>query len=117
MGEYRVHPELRQLVLEASQALARLDADRLEELALSCQALSRNLPGLDALKRAALARQAREAAPEMAVFGCVLEATRANLDVIERLTERGCGLVEYGGWCGPPSNGSGTLTERIDGND
>ncbi len=29
------NPELKELVVEASRALARLDADRLEELALS----------------------------------------------------------------------------------
>jgi hypothetical protein len=34
---------LKDLVIEASRALARLDADRLEELALSCQALNRDL--------------------------------------------------------------------------
>ena len=36
-GARREHPELKELVVEASRALARLDADRLEELALSCQ--------------------------------------------------------------------------------
>ena len=39
----RFNPELKALVVEASLALARLDADRLEELALSCQALNRDL--------------------------------------------------------------------------
>ena len=39
----RVRPELKELVVEASRALARLDADRLEEMALSCQALNRVL--------------------------------------------------------------------------
>ena len=38
----RINPELKQLVGEASRALASLDADRLEELALSCQALNRD---------------------------------------------------------------------------
>ena len=37
------NPELKELVVEASHALARLDAARLEELALSCQALTRTL--------------------------------------------------------------------------
>jgi hypothetical protein len=35
--------KLKELVVEASRALARLDAGRLEELALSCQALNREL--------------------------------------------------------------------------
>ena len=36
------NPELKELVVEASRALARLDTARLEELALSCQALTRD---------------------------------------------------------------------------
>jgi len=98
MADRPWNPELRELVVEASLALARLDADRLEELAVSCQALNRDLApaqfaGTD---RAALARQAREASEEMAIFGRVLEATRANLDVMRRLRERRSGRVEYG---------------------
>jgi hypothetical protein len=113
------YPEIRQLVMEASQALAQLDAARLEELALSCKALNREInrelrreqssardsnrvasPGLHpsvdtdlnpdakhpfpiaaAKPRAQLARQAREAQGEMAVFARVLEGTRSNLNV------------------------------------
>jgi aminopeptidase N len=92
-GARRVHPELKQLVAEASQALARLDAGRLEELALSCQALNR---GLDTEDRAVLAQESREAAGEMAVFARVLEATRANLNVMNRLRELRAGRLEYG---------------------
>jgi len=75
-------PELKELVREASRALASLDAGRLEELALSCQALNRELP-----PSSELVIQAREAARDMAVFGRVLEATRANLQVMNRLRE------------------------------
>ncbi len=71
--------ELKELVIEASRALARLDADRLEELALSCQALNRDLPLPASPERAALAVEARAAAGEMAAFARVIEATRANL--------------------------------------
>ena len=42
-GTRRDYPELKELVAEASRALAQLDAGRLEELALSCQALNRDL--------------------------------------------------------------------------
>jgi hypothetical protein len=77
-------PGLRALVTEASRALAQLDAGRLEELALCCRALA----GLGAPQslgeRAELARQALDAAGEMARFGRVLEATRANLAVLHR---------------------------------
>ena len=93
-----MNPELKELVVEASLALARLDADRLEELALSCQALNRDLaPGSARSERAELARQAREAAGDMAVFARVLEATRANLEVMNRLRELRDGRLEYGG--------------------
>jgi hypothetical protein len=101
MGERRGRPLLKELVVEASRALARLDADRLEELALSCQALNRDLVQSDTVQedgdgRAALAREAREAAGDMAVFARVLEATRANLNVMNRLRELRAGSLEYG---------------------
>ncbi len=89
-------PELRQIVVQASRALALLDADRLEELALCCQALNRDVqihrPALDP----DIARQAREAAGEMAVFARVLDATRANLNVMNRLRELRQGVLDYG---------------------
>lgn len=89
-------PELRELVAEASQALARLDSNRLEELALSCQALNRDSSPANWDDRAALARQAHEAAAEMAVFARVLEATLSNLNVMKRLRELRAGRLEYG---------------------
>jgi len=92
VGERR---ELKELVKEASQALARLDADRLEELALSCQALNRELAPAGKPRRADLARQSREAAGEMAVLSRVLEATRSNLNVMNRLRELRAGRFEY----------------------
>jgi aminopeptidase N len=95
-GAPREHPELKELVVEASRALARLDADRLEELALSCQALNRDLKPLRPENRTLLARQAHEAAGDMATFARVLEATRANLDVMNRLRDLRAGRLEYG---------------------
>jgi len=94
-GAQRQVPELKQLVAEASRALACLDADRLEELALACQALNRDLTPANARGRADLARQAREAAGDMAVLARVLEATRANLKVMNRLRELRTGRLEY----------------------
>jgi hypothetical protein len=91
-----VYPELKQLVSEASRALASLDANRLEELAVSCQALNRDLAPRSAAERAVLARQAREAAGDLAVFGRVLEATRANLKVMRRLRQLHDGRFGYG---------------------
>jgi hypothetical protein len=93
-------PELRELVVEASRALARLDADRLEELSLSCQALNRDPMPANALERESLQRQAREAANDMAVFARVIEATRCNLQVMNRLRALRAGRVEYSEWPG-----------------
>ena len=91
-----VRPELKALVAEASQALALLDAGRLEELALSCQALNRELTPAGADERAQLAREACDAVGEMAVLARVLEATRANIRVMQRLRELRMGQIEYG---------------------
>jgi hypothetical protein len=107
-GESREHRELKEVVVEASRALARLDAERLEELALSCQALNRDLPQPATPERAALAGQAGEAVGEMAAFARVLEATRANLQVMNRLRELRAGRLEYSepqsrGWARPES--------------
>ena len=107
-GTRRKYPELRALVVEASRALAQLDADRLEELALSCQALNRELADSDQGEREVLSFQARQAEGDMAVFARVLEATRANLNVMNRLRELRGGRLEYGegqarGWAGTES--------------
>lgn len=89
------------MVAEASRALASLNADRLEELAGCCQALNRDLPPREELKR-----QAMEARADLAVFAHVLEATRANLNVMRRLRDLRMGLAAYGdaksatGWKG-----------------
>ncbi len=96
IGARWVHPELKELVVEASRSLARLDADRLEELALSCQALNRDIAPAGTKQRAELARQAREAAGDMATFARVLEVTRANLNVMNRLRALRAGRLEYG---------------------
>jgi hypothetical protein len=105
----REQPELRRLVVEASRALARLDAGRLEELALSCQLLNRDLASSGTEDRT---RQAREAAGDMAVFARVLDVTRGNLNVINRLRELRAGRMEYGerpaaAGCGWSPTGSG----------
>ncbi len=90
-------PELKALIAEASQALARLDRGRLEELALSCQALNWMMApeNADLDARRQLAQQAREAAADMAVFARVLDATRGNLHVMNRLRELRLGRLEY----------------------
>ena len=95
-GAQRRHPRLKELVVEASRALAQLDAARLEELALSCQALNRELACAGTEDLTQLASQAREAAGDMAVFARVLDVTRGNLNVLNRLRELRAGRLEYG---------------------
>jgi hypothetical protein len=118
LGDGRFNPELKALVVEASLALARLDADRLEELALSCQALNRDLSAWSGQERVEMAREARGSAGEMAVFERVLDATRANLGVVSRLRQLREGPREYGGSPSLRSSGRGSwgLTGGGDGN-
>jgi hypothetical protein len=90
-----MHPELKALAADASKALARLDGPRLREMALSCQALNQSLPSMSGELRDEMARQSREAAADMAVFARVLDATRANLGVMNRLRDLRIGPLEY----------------------
>ncbi|HEY1896953.1 MAG TPA: hypothetical protein VGG62_11800 [Terracidiphilus sp.] len=96
LGNGRFNAELKAMVVEASLALARLDAERLEELALSCRALNRDLSARSGQERLEMAREGLELTGEMAVFERVLEATRANLDVMSRVRELRAGQREYG---------------------
>lgn len=91
-------PKLKQLAAEASKALARLDADRLEEFALACQALHRDLMLRLPVEREMLAGEARDAAGDMATLARVLEATRANLQVMNRLRALRTGSFQYAEW-------------------
>lgn len=94
-GRRGVAAGLRQMVQEASQALARLDPDRLEALARECAVLQHDVQVADALERAEMAREARLAVGDMAVFARVLEATRCNLEVMRRLRDLRQGSREY----------------------
>ena len=122
LGAGQANPELKALVAEASRALAALDAARLEELAACCEALIRKLGPEYAERdwRRELARQAREAESGMAVFGRVLEATQANLNVMKRLKEMRLGELEYKARGGAPiaagSAWAGPQAENGDGN-
>lgn len=115
LRERNAHPELRELVAEASQALARMDCARLEELALSCQALNKEDMPLHPERRRELVRQAREAVADMEVLARVLEATRCNLKVMQRLRELRAGQLEYTVTSTDASwNGAGTVAEHGD---
>jgi hypothetical protein len=87
-----VRPELKMLVVEAAQSLAKLDAERLEELALSCMALNCDQPLAD--QQLTLC-ELHEAKRDMAVLSKVLEVTRTNLSVMNRLSELHANRMEY----------------------
>lgn len=94
--ENTARPELKALVTDATRALALLDAERLEELARSCETLKREMEMDGPEERAARICEAGEAARELAVLSRVLDATRANGRVLHRLMELRAGRREYG---------------------
>jgi hypothetical protein len=91
----RVRPALKDLVVEASRALAQLDADRLEALAVSCRVLNRNLDW-ESVEGNTLPAEVRGAAVEMGAFESVLDATKANLQVMNRAQQLRSELPQYG---------------------
>jgi outer membrane protein TolC len=95
MIESNGHLELRNIFIEATLALAHLDSDRLEQMRLSCAALVRDDAAGDGA-RTSLYSGCTDAWMEMATFMRVLEATKANLDVLRRLREIRNAQLEYG---------------------
>jgi len=83
------------MLAEASDALARLDAERLEEMALSCAALVRENHPEEHRRAHSEGWNTRQGGNEMAKFAGVLKATRTNLDVLRRL-RRAPTQLEYG---------------------
>jgi len=104
-------PGLKAILLEVSHALARLDADRLEEMARYCEALIGRETTLPAagLGEADLGEPGRE----MATFGRVLQATRGNLQVMHRLRNMDAEQLEYS----PAAEGCHRTAENEHGDD
>jgi len=87
--------DLKQVLTKATEALARLDAGRLEEMALSCAMLVR---GADSGRHEMADRfdlESEDTMREMAIFMRVLDATKANLQVMRRLREMRATQLEY----------------------
>jgi LmbE family N-acetylglucosaminyl deacetylase len=78
-----------QILKEASLALARLDADRLEELAAACRVLNRDLPYIDTETRDLV--QLEDCLKALKVLGRIVEKTRYNLEVVRRVQARSRG--------------------------
>ena len=84
--------DLKALLVEASLALAGLEVAKLEELALSCIGLLREMGGESGqmtLDPSAIRR-------ELSIFGRSVEATRANRDVLGKLRNRETPGLDYG---------------------
>jgi hypothetical protein len=110
--ESTLHPALRSIVVEATEALARLDADRLEELVLNCQKLNRefsphpdvfNLVSNSSILAEGLPpgqshldlRLSLSDSPDMAVYSRLLSLTRENLAVLTRVRIQKDAQLEY----------------------
>jgi hypothetical protein len=87
--------EWKETLIHASHALAHLDAERLEEMALCCAALVREDHAHFDIRRPA-EPGCGEAGRELESFARVLEATRANLNVMRRLRAIHSKQLEYG---------------------
>lgn len=85
---------LTQLILDASHALARLDAECLEALAAVCRALGCEAEGLR--EGTDLFGEAGAAAVELNLFGRLLDVTRVNLLVMRRADMVSDGCASYG---------------------
>jgi hypothetical protein len=118
-GKFERIPDLQGIAVQATRALALLDAAKLEELALTCETLHRqgygeghaarsgaSEPAREAWRRE-MKRQQREAKAAMAVFRQVLDATRASLQVMRTLRSMRMGELEYRApraWAVNPAN-------------
>lgn len=81
-----------QILKEACQALAHLDAERLEELAATCRTLNRDLP--QAGPRPQLPPRREDCLKQLKVLGRIVEGTQGNLAVIHRVQARVRGTYE-----------------------
>lgn len=95
------------MLVEASHALAHLDADRLEEMALSCAVLVRDVDRVRCDAKNQCESGSGEAMQAVGIFTRVLEATRANLKVMRRLRQVRSAQLEYG-----PAHAGGSASEE-----
>lgn len=104
--------ELKELADGALHALARLDAERLERLAIACGAFRRRQAAGNVREGKAQSWDAGEAVCAIAVFARVMEATRGNLSLMNRIRALCSGPLEYGPW----RDKNWEVTEKIHGN-
>jgi len=77
-ADWSVVSDLKEIVRDASRALAHLEGARLEELAIACQALNRD-ECRNSLAKDGTDREMRSA---LAVLDRMIEMTRANIYVL-----------------------------------
>ncbi len=86
-------PGLIEVIAEATHALSRLDADRLEELMQSCDALKCEVFDTE---RGAFQNLSSMLVRHVTIFARVIDATRDNLNLLNLLSESGGNPLEYG---------------------
>jgi hypothetical protein len=94
--ERSVRPKLQQIARNTIQALTALDGVRLEDLARSCQALTGSLGTLEEVEARSFLDEPLAAQRDLAVLARVLQATKANLAVMRRLSDLREGEPGYG---------------------
>jgi hypothetical protein len=81
--ELRPGEALREIVQQATAALIRMDADRLEELARCCADLNREIE--QGKETIGTVRDLRSSENDVKVLGRILDETRANYMILSRL--------------------------------
>ena len=104
--------DLKMVLKEAREALMRLDAERLEDIAFSCAMPVRGTDSGCGEPMDCMDVESEEARREMEIFMRVLHATKANLQVMRRLREMRASKLEYG----PELIAGHTVAEDEDGN-
>lgn len=87
--------ELTRIAREASRALTLLDADHLERLARTCDGMTAVCRKGWGRRSPFVASGAPQLGRELAGLSRILDATRANLAVMERLRDLREGRLEY----------------------
>ena len=95
MTEQKQNPDLRAILNETSQALAQFNADRLEEILVSCEGLTRACCSRGWTSQP-ISIGGWNAEPEMGSFKRLLELTHANLKFVRRLSSMQGRHLEYG---------------------
>jgi hypothetical protein len=96
MTERIQNPDLRGILNETFQALERFEADRLQEIALTCEELMGERRSHNRTRRNQISIDDRRGGHEMGLFKRLLEQTHANLTFLYGLSTMRGARLEYG---------------------